>query len=359
MHLLPKFILVAIVTCFVPGPTWAQAPARNLQERLKQYLKANPESDLNGDGTLTAQERLKYLEQRRSQKAEPAGPRPRPTHADLRYGAHERNVLDLYLVDSPKPTPLVIHIHGGGFRAGDKRGVPATLVDDCHARGISVASLNYPLTDTESFPRQMHDPARAVQYIRLHASEWNLDPTRIGLTGGSAGAGISLWIGFHDDMADATSDDAIARQSTRVTAVAVSGAQISYDPRWIKAHIGGRAHEHAALPPLWGVKPDEMGSPRATKIFHDISPINYLTADDPSVWAIYREADKPLADNAGAGAGIHHPNFGKELKHAMDALGIECTVLHVTDLEGGVVNVWPREQMDVEIANFFARHFGL
>ena len=47
--------------------------------------------------------------------------RLQPTHADVRYGEHERNVLDLYLAKSDKPTPLVLYIHGGGFRGGDKR----------------------------------------------------------------------------------------------------------------------------------------------------------------------------------------------------------------------------------------------
>ena len=202
--------------------------------------------------------------------------RPEPTHRDVRYGIHERNVLDLYLTRSPQPTPLVIYIHGGGFRAGDKKGVSPKLVQLLNETGVSVASLNYPLTDTEHFPRQMHDPARAVQFLRSRAGDWNLDPARFGATGGSAEAGISLWIGFHDDMAEPSSDDPIARESTRLKAMAVSGAQISYDPSWIKKHVGGRAHEHPALPLLWGLAPNETHTPEAHQIFYDVSPINYL-----------------------------------------------------------------------------------
>ncbi len=283
--------------------------------------------------------------------------RPAPTHENIRYSSHERNVLDLYLAPSAEPAPLVIFIHGGGFRSGDKAGVSAKLVDLLHASGVSVASLNYPLTDTEHFPRQMLDPARAIQFLRHNAKKWNLDPTRFGATGSSAGAGISLWIGFHDDMADPSSPDLIARESTRLTAMAVSGAQISYDPRWIKQHVGGRADEHPALPPFWGLTTAEMDSPRASKIFHDVSPISYLTADDPPVWAIYREPASGLPPDAKPGDGIHHPRFGKELKKKMDALGIECIVKHATDYAGGKVNVWPRDQMDADIAAFFVRHF--
>ncbi len=290
--------------------------------------------------------------------AQESAERPAATHGDVRYGEHERNVLDLYLATSENPTPLVIYIHGGGFRAGDKKGVSAKLVRLLNGAGVSVASLNYPLTDTEHFPRQMHDPAHAVQFLRHHAGKWNLDPERFGATGGSAGAGISLWLGFHDDLAEPSSGDPVARQSTRLTAMAVSGAQISYDPRWIKKHIGGRAHENAALLPLWGVSPDELDSPMAHRVFHDVSPINYLTADDPPVWAVYREPFGELPSNAKPGQGIHHPRFGKELKKRMDALGIECIVKHATDYPGGKMNVWPRAQMDYDISAFFIRHFG-
>jgi acetyl esterase/lipase len=59
----------------------------------------------------------------------------------------------------------------------------------------------------------MHDGARAVQYLRSRAKEWNLDPARVAATGGSAGAGISLWLAFHADLADPKSKDPVARQS--------------------------------------------------------------------------------------------------------------------------------------------------
>ena len=51
--------------------------------------------------------------------------KPDPDFANLKYGEHERNVLDLWLARSDKPTPLVLFIHGGGFRQGDKRSVNA------------------------------------------------------------------------------------------------------------------------------------------------------------------------------------------------------------------------------------------
>ncbi len=62
----------------------------------------------------------------------------------------------------------------------------------------------------------MHDAARAVQFLRSKAAEWRLDPQRFGAYGISAGATTSLWLAYHDDLADAGGADPIARLSTRL-----------------------------------------------------------------------------------------------------------------------------------------------
>ena len=49
----------------------------------------------------------------------------KPTLENVAYGQHERNVLDLWLARSDRPTPLLIFMHGGGFRQGDKGGCAA------------------------------------------------------------------------------------------------------------------------------------------------------------------------------------------------------------------------------------------
>ena len=61
---------------------------------------------------------------------------PVPDHADVRYGPHERNVLDLWLTDSAEPAPLVIYYHGGGFRGGDKRSINPVLLRELLAAGM-------------------------------------------------------------------------------------------------------------------------------------------------------------------------------------------------------------------------------
>lgn len=266
--------------------------------------------------------------------------KPAPDLRNEKYGPHERNVLDLWKAKAETPTPLVVFIHGGGFRAGSKEAVSGGLVKKCLESGISVAAINYRLSQHAPFPAAMHDSGRALQHLRSKAKEWNLDPDRFAATGGSAGGGISLWLAFHDDLADPKSDDPIARLSTRVRCVVGTGAQCSYDPRWIKEHIGGRAHEHPALLPFYGLKAEELETEKAYALFREASALTHLTKDDPPVYLYYNGRDKP-GDKPGAG--IHSEKFGTALQEEMKKLGLVCEVKVGS------------QSLDEEIA-FFVKH---
>ncbi len=274
---------------------------------------------------------------------------PAPDVDNVSYGPHERNVVDLWKAPSARPTPLVIYIHGGGFRGGDKRTLPPALLKRLLESGISVAAINYRLSQHAPYPAPMEDGARAVQFLRTRARKWNLDPGAFGATGASAGAGIALWIGFHDEMADPGSSDPVRRQSTRLQAVGVAAAQTTYDPREIARVVGDAAARHPALEPFYGLYGDELKSERADRMFRDASPITHLTRDDPPVLLLYFEPDKPLPPDAKPGDGIHHPRFGLYLKERMDRLGIECTVRYPGD--GG-----PPVDLPTELTAFFRRH---
>jgi acetyl esterase/lipase len=219
------------------------------------------------------------------------------------------------------------------FVAGDKSDVfPGDEVDRCRAAGISFASINYRYTTQAPYPAPMLDGARAIQFLRSKAADWNIDPKRIAAYGGSAGAGISMWVAFHDDLAKSDSTDPIERQSTRLAFAGSLGGQSSYDPLEIREWLGGRAWEHPAFLPFFGVKSrDEFGKPEVRKLAADASIINHLTKDDPPVFMIYNEPDEPLSQDSPPGTGIHHPKFGQILKEKMDALGIEAVYRHVSD----------------------------
>ena len=86
-----------------------------------------------------------------------------PTHPDEKYGEHEKQVFDLYLADSNKPTPLFIWIHGGGFRGGDKRGVNAYMLKRFAEHGVSFASMNYRLSDVVGTTRRRMNRYRSTR----------------------------------------------------------------------------------------------------------------------------------------------------------------------------------------------------
>src|SRR5262245_10120887 len=101
-----------------------------------------------------------------------------PTAADVPYGPHSRNVLDFWKADSDGPRPLVVNIQGGGWVGCDKK-LDAAKVQPYLDKGISVASINYRLTAEVPLPAPVHDAARAIQFLRTKAKEWNIDTDHI------------------------------------------------------------------------------------------------------------------------------------------------------------------------------------
>ncbi len=254
--------------------------------------------------------------------------RTSPDFSDQRYGPHPRNVFDLWKARSEGPAPLVLYIHGGGFRAGDKKSIPGRRLRECLEAGFAVAAINYRFTDAAPAPAQYLDCARALQAIRHRAAEFNIDPRLVASTGGSAGAGISMWLAFHDDLADPASDDPVARQSTRLTCVAVDNGQCTYDPRFAEK-IGiprPNFERHPFFLPFYGIKAEEIDTPRAYELYEKAAPITYLTKEDPPALLSYSFPNDPVDAKSDLNLVVHHPKLGVALKERMDALGIECVV---------------------------------
>ncbi len=249
-----------------------------------------------------------------------------PTYADVKYGPDDRNVMDVWLAESHEPTPVLVSIHGGAFRHGDKS-VNDGVLRECLASGISVVAITYRFSDQAIAPAQHMDAARAIQFIRHKATDWRLDPGRIAATGGSAGAGMSLWLGFHDDLADPDNEDPVLQQSTRLTCMAVNNGQSSYDPRVIRELFPGTdTYKNSALAELFDVDLSMLDNLPVEKytLFEEVSAINHLTMDDSPVLMTYdSDLETPISSRS---IGIHHPRFGKMLKEKMDAFGIECQV---------------------------------
>jgi acetyl esterase len=229
--------------------------------------------------------------------------------------------------------------------------ISTVLFDECLPSGISFATIEYRFSQVAPYPAPMLDCARAVQFIRAHAKQWNIDPTRIASTGGSAGAGISLWLAFHDDMANPQSTDPVGRQSTRLRCALVTGIQSTYDPREIRNIVPGNAYDAQpikqlfGLPDTWNWDRDKVDSALDARL-KDASPITHLTKDDVPVFVIsYASMNVP--------GDPHHSNFAKHLKGEMDRLGIECVIHMDTDYQGGMA------EAHKEMGRWMKKHFGM
>lgn len=247
---------------------------------------------------------------------------------DVPYGSHPRQVLDFYPAKSDKPTPVVFYIHGGGWQGGDKKTNPNAFLD----KGISVVAINYRYVKNgvegkiePPVKAPLEDAARALQFVRSKAAEWNLDKIRIGATGGSAGACSSLWLAFHADLADPKSEDPIARESTRLYCAAVNGAQVSLDPKELREwmpNYGYGAHAFG-LPNFQSLIDNRE---KVLNWIKEYSPIEHVSSDDPPIGLFYG-GEVPVV-GASPKDPTHSGIMGVKLKERLDGAKVNVVLVH-------------------------------
>ena len=274
-------------------------------------------------------------------KTAPKGPPPvTPTEANVAYGAHPRQVLDFWKPASDKPTPLVVMIHGGGWVNGSKDNYARQVAPYLKA-GIACAAINYRMvpeaTEKGIDPPvkwPLEDAARAVQFLRSKAKEWNINPDRIGATGGSAGGCSSLYLALHDDLADPKSEDPVARQSTRLYTVAVTGAQTTLDPKVLREWIpnyryGGHAfairtdkERDGAFQKFWEKRDELMPKIR------QYSPLEQVSKDDPPIYLEYPSQKKPAVKGENQEDPTHSALLGMILMEKLKEAGVEGLLVY-------------------------------
>lgn len=250
---------------------------------------------------------------------------------DEKYGDHPRNCFDLWQAKSGKPAPLVIFIHGGGFVGGDKSRYYDSedwvrLLD----AGISVATINYRFMNEAPYGilASMNDAKRCLQHLRFYAGKYNIDPSRIALSGGSAGAGISLWLAFSPDMADPENLDPVLRESTKVSCAAAFSTQSTYDIlSWNK--ILGLPEKHTpeqllGIARAFGFKSNSgVDLYSQHEIRNQLDIINKMDKTSPPFF-VSNNMKGGIPQNADEMQ--HHPNHAKALKERAEQLGVEATV---------------------------------
>lgn len=257
---------------------------------------------------------------------------PEPTLSGISYGEHERQILDFWKADSESPAPLVFVIHGGGWKAGEKERVHRFVnVQQLLDAGISVVAINYRLINhaneagiTPPVKAPMYDSARALQFVRSKAGEWNIDKKRIGAAGGSAGACTSLWLAYHEDLADPDSRDPVSRESSRLWCAAVMGPQTSLDPKQMKewtpnSRYGGHAFGKESFEQFLAERESILPWIEA------YSPYELVSRDDPPVY-LYYNSPPDLGQNQKDPT--HTANFGLKLQERCEKAGVSCELVY-------------------------------
>ncbi len=275
-----------------------------------------------------------WTQEKKDKKKKVKSPQPPPTAAKVAYGDHERQVLDFWQAKADRPTPLVLYIHGGGWRAGDKSGLSGAAIKRYLDAGISVASINYRYIQQAvgmkiepPVKASVGDAARALQFIRSKAGAWNLDRKRVGATGGSAGACSSLWLAFHDDLADPKSSDPVARESTRLYCAAVSGAQVTLDPKPLREWMPNYGYgAHAFNLPNFQALHDNRDKIR--KWIEEYSPMEHVTKDDPPIFLEYPSQKVPPVVGEKQADPTHSAVMGLKLQEKLKGAGVDVILVY-------------------------------
>jgi acetyl esterase/lipase len=255
-----------------------------------------------------------------------------PSKVDVAYGESPAQRLDIYQPNGAGPFPVVMFIHAGGWQSGDKKWfMSGENMKRYLNAGIAVVSINYRFIGMASkdglFPPVLgpfNDAKRAVQFLRYHAKEWNFDAARIALSGESAGACSSLWLGLSPEMANPASADPVDHMSTRVSAIGVTGAQTSLDPQQMREWVGP---ELAYGGQAFGLPEADFAlflkkRPEFERYFPTISPAALLSANEPPIYLLYgRAPDDPKKDHMFY---VHSPSFGIGFQKLAKRNGVVC-----------------------------------
>ena len=300
--------------------------------------------------SAVAQEKTSAPGNDASLRRPPTGTRRAAEAPDLQASKVERDViygkvgevelkLDIYHPKKAgaKPTPVAVYVHGGGWTQGSKTGGAGLIaMPELLQRGYLVASIDYRLAPEFKFPAQIQDAKCAIRFLRAHAKEYDLDPERIGVFGGSAGGHLVALLGTADASAAFDTSGGSTNQSSRVQAVVDF-----FGPSDLTLGTGGGNPRLAEN--VFGAKS------RDDEVLKRASPVTYATPDDPPFLILHGDQDKvvPLAQS-------------ERLLEVLKNVGVPASLVVVTNAghgfapAGGTPNP-NRAELAKIIADFFDR----
>ena len=193
--------------------------------------------------------------------------------------------LDIYKpVETITSLPVIVFIHGGAWRVGDKESVSFGLpYNEMVEQGYVFVSINYRLSDEATFPAQIHDCKAAIRWIRAHAKEYNIDPERVGVWGPSAGGHLAALLGTSDGIRDLEGDGGNPQYSSSVQAVCdFYGPTDLIRMSELKGELDKESPESLMI-----------GGPlleNADKV-NRANPITYITGNSPPFLIVHGEKD--------------------------------------------------------------------
>jgi acetyl esterase/lipase len=242
--------------------------------------------------------------------------------------------IDIYM---PKkggaPKPLVLYIHGGGWMGGHTRqsaafsNFPAVLAK-LASEGFVVASLEYRLSGEAPFPAQLQDARAAIRFLKTNATTYGLDPSRVGVWGGSAGGHLAALAALSCGVTSLDLAPA-APGSECVQAAATWYGVFDFAP--MLARQTG-APGNAALNPAENALLRCTPATCTAEAVRAVSPASYIDAKDPPFLLIHGEKDAvvPVAQSRDAEA-------------AMKAAGMSVASLYIPGVDHSWIGASPAE----------------
>ncbi len=182
------------------------------------------------------------------------------------------------------PFPAILCIHGGGFRAGNRQGYDGLCLRFAE-QGYVAVTASYRLAPKHQFPAAVHDVKAAVRWLRANAKKYNIDPDRIGVTGGSAGGHLAQFLAVTADVKQFEGAGGNPDQSSRVACV----VNVYGPSDFTKSY--GKSVDAAEVLPLW-----LGGNLEKEKRKHIVaSPLNWVTPSAAPTLCIHGTEDKYVA----------------------------------------------------------------
>lgn len=193
-------------------------------------------------------------------------------------------LLDLHIPSDVKNPPLVMFIHGGGWRGGKREGCRLAWVAN---HGYAVASVEYRFSQEALFPAQIHDCKGALRWLRAHADEYGYDASRVVVSGSSAGGYLAALMGTSGEveaLEGATGEN--VKQSSRV-----QGVIDYYGPSdFVKRSENQKSKTDEPTGSVYQL----LGGPVQKNLEAALaaSPVTYISKDDPPFLIFHGENDK-------------------------------------------------------------------